>query len=551
MNKFFILTKFLLKGYYGSFSSGKKNKNLVYLILQLAVLIMFALFSWFINSALFNALSMYGITGMLAGINYSLVSFIIFFFGIFYVMNIFYFSKDIDYLLPLPVTGETIVMSKFTVTMVYEYLIVGVILLPFTIIYGIGSSCGIIYWIYSILGMLILPVFPIALALLLSILLMPFINMSKSKDMFKIIAGIIGMFFGIGLNLFFQKMGNNFENSKQFIYSASKISNTSNSLFPGSGLISNALVNYNSFNGLLEVILFLIISAIALIVTYYLGKIFYLKGVVGLSQSSSKRSKINKNQFNKTVVKSSAVKTYCLKEIKILFRTPAYFLNCILPNFLWPIFIILPFIANKNSNASEDQLKFLFQLLRSNSYSGKTLAFSAAAGIFFGAANCITSTAISREGSDIFIMKYIPLSYTKQLLAKVLSGILVSFMGLLLILILSIVLFKLSPLMILLMVLVMIPSVIFTNIIGIILDLFFPKLNWDNEQKAVKQNFNTVISIFVGIILAALIVFLSFKLNLSVPTIFTALMVMLSTLDLLLYKLLGIIGEKRLSELEK
>lgn len=551
MNKFFILTKFLLKGYYGSFSSGKKKNRMGYIILQIAVLTMFAFFSWIINSALFKVLSMYGMTNMLAGINYSLVSFIIFFFGIFYVMNIFYFSRDIDYLLPLPVAGETIVMSKFTVTIVYEYSIVAVILIPFTIIYGVGSGSGLIFWIYSILGMLLIPVIPITLALLLSIIIMPFVNMSKNKDMFKTIAGVVGIFFALAFNFFMQSTANNFKNSKQLVDTASKISTTTNSLFPGSGLISNALVNYNTSTGFLAFILFILVTVITLVLTYYMGKLLYLKGVVGLSESSSKRKKIDKGQFTKTVVKSSALKTYFLKEVKILFRTPPYFINCILPNFLWPIFMILPFIANKSNSASEDQLKLLFEMIRNNSYSGKTLAFSAAAGIFFGAANCITPTAISREGTNIFFMKYIPLSYTKQLLAKVFSGILVSFIGLSVMLVLSIVLLRLSPLMILFMIIIMFLSVIFTNIAGIILDLYFPKLNWDNEQKAVKQNFNTVICILVGFMLSGLIVFLSFRLNLSVPTAFITNLAVFIVLDFALYKLLKIVGEKKLSELEK
>ncbi|WP_164917253.1 hypothetical protein [Clostridium sp. JN-9] len=551
MNKFIILTKFLLKGYYGSFSSGKRKNRVGYIILQLAVLTMFAFFSWMINSALFKVLSMYGMTNILAGINYSLVSFVIFFFGVFYVMNIFYFSRDTDYLLPLPVAGETIVMSKFTVTIVYEYSIVAVILLPFTIIYGIGSGSGLIYWIYSIIGMMLIPVIPITIALLLSIIIMPFVNMSKNKDMFKTIAGIVGVFFALAFNFFMQSAANKFQNSKQLADTASKISNTTSSLFPGSGLISNAIINYSTVSGFMAFILFILVTVITLVLAYYMGKLLYLKGVAGLSESSSKRKKINKGQFAKTVVKSSAMKTYFLKEVKILFRTPPYFINCILPNFLWPIFMILPFIANKSNGASEDQLKLLFEMIRNSSYSGKTLAFSAAAGIFFGAANCVTPTAISREGNSLFFMKYIPLSYTKQLLAKVFSGILVSFIGLSIILVLSIVFFRLSPLMILFMIIVMILSVIFTNIAGIILDLYFPKLNWDNEQKAVKQNFNTLICILAGFLLSALIIFLSFKLNLSVIAAFISITALFIVLDFALYNLLKIVGEKRLSELEK
>ena len=47
-------------------------------------------------------------------------------------------------------------------------------------------------------------------------------------------------------------------------------------------------------------------------------------------------------------------------------------------------------------------------------------------------------------------------------------------------------------------------AVLLTNIPGMLFELLWPKLKWDNEQKAVKQNLNVLYGILVGILLAAL-----------------------------------------------
>ena len=56
----------------------------------------------------------------------------VFMFGIFYVMNVFYFSKDVENYLYLPVQagGEILGASKFLVSLIYEYFIILVFFLP-------------------------------------------------------------------------------------------------------------------------------------------------------------------------------------------------------------------------------------------------------------------------------------------------------------------------------------------------------------------------------------------------------------------------------------
>jgi ABC-2 type transport system permease protein len=58
------------------------------------------------------------------------VSTIIFFFGIFYVMSFFYFATDTQNLLALPLSGWQVLGARFGVVLVYEYLTELPFLLP-------------------------------------------------------------------------------------------------------------------------------------------------------------------------------------------------------------------------------------------------------------------------------------------------------------------------------------------------------------------------------------------------------------------------------------
>ena len=69
--------------------------------------------------------------GVLAG------QLLILIFGIYYVLSAFYFSRDIEMLIPLPVRPSEVLLSKFIVMTINEYLTVAVIVLPFVITFGV------------------------------------------------------------------------------------------------------------------------------------------------------------------------------------------------------------------------------------------------------------------------------------------------------------------------------------------------------------------------------------------------------------------------------
>ena len=115
---------------------------------------------------------------------------ITFIFGINTIMNNFYFSNDVEQILPLPFKGSQIVFGKFLSVLIDMYLYAGFLVLPL-IAYGVASKAGLVYYIYALLALLITPILPMILASLICMVLMRFTSLSKHKDAFRMLSGTL------------------------------------------------------------------------------------------------------------------------------------------------------------------------------------------------------------------------------------------------------------------------------------------------------------------------------------------------------------------------
>lgn len=548
-NKFFVLTKYLMMG--SDMRGGRKKKGLsdnsIYRTIMAVILFLLLAFSiGALDLPIYASLKMINMQSLLLVLNYSLVAFVIFFFGVFYVMNIFYFSKDIDYLLPLPVKPETIIASKFVVTLLYEYFIEGIILLPCTFIYGISSSASPLFYVYSIILMIFLPILPLCIALLLSILVMPLINLSKNKDLFKIIGGILALVFAFGFNIV-ANLGA--RNAGQMSNSLKSLSNSVGSIFPGGKIAADALINCSSFYGFLQLVIFVLMNILSFVIILVLSNALYFKGVVGLSESGSKRKAMNEAELSKAVSRKSVVVSYTIKELKLLFRTPAYFINCVIIVLIWPLVIIMPmfFSSHQNNGPSKDQLISLFS---SSSNYPIVIAAAAAFGVFVGCMNVVTCTSISREGDNFFVMKYIPVPYKQQITAKILSGVVIALVGQILLVITAAIIMRMPIYISILCIIVGLAGMFFSATIGILIDIMMPKLEWDNEQKAVKQNLNVLFAVIPALIVGVITVVPIAIMRPNFIVTFVVLLVIYAVIDFVVYKLVCDKGTDILREFE-
>jgi len=142
-----------------------------------------------------------------------------------------------------------------------------------------------------------------------------------------------------------------------------------------------------------------------------------------------------------------------------------------------------------------------------------TVIFAVAFGIsvFAASANAIAASSISREGKNLYITKFLSMSYISQIVAKALSGVFFSTISAIVIAIVAAILLKLNLAVTIFIVIAGIAGTLFISFAGVMVDLLNPKLDWDSEQKAVKQNFNVVINTLIGLVFgglsAALVIF--------------------------------------------
>ena len=552
MNKFLSLTKVLLKSGTNTVSkkNGKKITSLLLLIIVAIALIPMAISIGAFSGVVYDALAPIHQEGMVLMLAYTITSVIILVFGIFYVMSVFYFSKDIENILPLPLTPTQILSSKFVVTLVYEYFMEAIFLVPVIVDSGIKSSANVLYYIVSIFMFLTIPVVPLIVSSILIMLLMRVTNIGKNKDRFNVVGSVLLM---IGI-FSISSYANKFTASNTSVEQLQKLlMEGNNSLiniftnaFISAKLATASVLHLSSGTGLVNLALYVLLNVLLFILFLILAEKLYLKGVVGINQAVSKRTKLTSDALEKGTTSSSTMKALVVKELKLLFRTPIYFLNCIIMNFIWPIFIAVPIIT---SGGMKD-IQAVGNKLGNPEIAGIVITAAFGISLFISSSNCIASTAISREGQNLYFLKYIPVSYKKQINSKLLSGILMGLVGVLLMIIVAIIITNPKVELILIALFVSLIGIIFTSETGILLDLFFPKLNWDTEQKAVKQNFNAMINMFLSMGIAGLSVFAVVKLNLVLISAILFILVVFGALDFILFKIIMTVGVNRLKQIE-
>lgn len=548
MSRYIILTKVMLKNFnLLSLKPDKPGKSAIKgILLSLLILAAFLPMAAGIGSMTaegYKMLSKVQQEGLILGIGFSTVSLAVFFFSIFYVMSVFYFSKDIESLLPLPLKPSEILAAKFTVTLFYEYLTELVFLAPIIVGFGMAGDMGPLYYLYGAAIFLTLPILPLVYSSILSMLVMRFTGLAKNRDRFRIIGGIIVMLLAVGVNAYITKLGSSSLSAEELQQLLSQGNNsyvqTMAGIFFSNRFAVNALLYSEAVKGLVNLVIFVLISLLFVMLFLSFGEGMYFKGVVGASESYARRKKFTEAELGKTSEQKSVLRSYTIKELRLLFRTPVYFMNCVLMNFLFPVLIILPFLVQPGELK---ELQMFGKYMASGG--GNAVVLAAAFGIstFITAANGIASSAISREGSNIFVCKYLPVSYKTQIMAKVLSSMIMGAVGTLSMILSAVIFIPVPGRLLLLAAAAGILGITFSSFSGILIDLSFPKLVWDSEQKAVKQNFNVVLGMLVSVVIAGIPVFVSIVLDFTLLMTFLAITVLFGILNLLLYSILSTVG---------
>ena len=472
--------------------------------------------------------------------------FILFAESIFETLNSLYFSKDLKQFLTMPIKPWKLILAKIINIIKSEYMMELLMLFIPMCVYGyydfFQEIPDLLYFTYTIIVLLLLPVIPIFITSLIVSIIMRVTHKIKNKNKVLYIVAILTI---IAVSM----IGMNFKNDS--IRINYRIVDFTDMLLRTNGMsedlsekfiflkpIMNIMNNYDNFDGLKNLLLFVAETiGIAGICLTSMSKI-YLKGAIGTVVGNGQSNNIQKTGrlTLKDVTKKNKVFTYIIKEIKTLIRTPIFAIQCIIMPTIYPL--IVYFIIMGFAFFSRYLDYNLLEAINNKFNNIQGLIVFIGVGQVFFMMNFTSIIAISRDGFNSKFMKFIPIELSKQFNIKSRLGIALNTIPAILMTIFfnSITHNIINSLLIFAILMLL-------NIMGeklkIIIDLMKPWLDWKTEYAMMKQNTNVFYELFYTlIVLGALFLFGRIINNIVafLLTIAILLLVLNIVINILIYK---------------
>ncbi|NLM45940.1 MAG: hypothetical protein GX200_03970 [Firmicutes bacterium] len=445
----------------------------------------FSVYLKFLEAVFFAGLNI-GQPEILLTLTLVFTSFVVFFIGIAFVMSTFYFSRDLSLLVPLPVTPGEIVGAKFAVVLVQEYLLVVPLLLPAIIIYGLHMGAGIAFFLAGLVVLLLVPVLPLAVVSAVTLLLMRVTNLGRYKDFLRLVGMVLLVVFLLGINVLVTKLAPMAqEEMLALLLEEEGLTRFIARLFPPALLAARALTAGGAAS-VLNFLGYLALNLAGVALTKFLGERLFYRGLIGGEEVSARKS-VSLSRLERKMAKvSSPAAAIAAREIKLLVRTPIYLFNSIGILVIVPVALLLPLLMG---DAVDPLLAIFLQPGNRFFVNLAGAAFIAIMGAFTPA----SSSSFSREGKQFWLSQVIPVPPAVQIRGKILYSLLLCLLAVPLVILLSVFFTKWSPLELLLVIVLGLCGCLPPVTSSLLIDLLRPYLDWDNPQRAIKQNMNVVL----------------------------------------------------------
>ena len=380
-------------------------------------------------------------------------------------------------------------------------------MLPAIIVYAIYEKTNLSFYIISLIMLVLLPIIPTIIACIIGYIIKGLSSRFKTKNIVQIVltSAMLLLIFYASFNI--QGLIAN------IIQNAKNINEVITKIYYPAGLYINLIQNFN----ILDLAILLAINIIPAIVFVYVASIFYFKitSKLGEKGKNTKKSSWEKS-VDKTFKVRSQLKGLINKEMKRFFSSPVFIINAGFGMVLMVVItiamsvnfdgMIQTLIQGKNIGIPIDEIKAMMPKI----FYGFV--------VFTSSMTCITASMISLEGKSFNITKSLPVAPEKILLAKILTSNIISIP---IILICDIIFFVIFKVVIIDIIFILLASIImptFTALIGILMNLKYPKMDATSDTEVVKQSMSSTLSVFIGMFVGMSsigIMFLGSKINLN------------------------------------
>lgn len=522
MKQFWRLTLLQLKLTFGVATlkaqlsgSGKEKMKAVGSLLLFALLGggLLVGYMWMLNW-MFDMVMLNVIHDTLLALSIMMGMLVVFVFGIPYAFSLYY-AKDTSFLAALPIKQSTVFASKFTASLIGEVGTFSLFVVPTVIIYGLHTQVTVQYILSSVVIVLLGAMIPFALVNLVVGLLMHLTLFTKHRDKFAMAAGIIFLLaymFGVqSLSMTMQ----NVTPDQVMAFLSGGLLDAVTRVFPPARWASGALV-YGQGTGLTSLLLFAAVCLVCFALCWLVAGHLYHRGAAAQEETAVKTKKVDIKQAGRQETKP--VWAIFKKEWKGVLRSPTYAMNGLISVIMAPLMVVMMMIAIPMQEVFGEM--GMPQMTVADIYTQMpadvlTILMLTVVGFgyFFAAMNLCGMTVYSREGESSWLLMVMPVSAKTQLRGKTLFAMSVSGLAALLMGVAFFFAWQ-APwwMCVVITVAIMLMSAPVV-LLGILIDLRFPKLHWDSERRAMKSNGNTFTGMLAELVYLALMVGLALLLD--------------------------------------
>ena len=405
--------------------------------------------------------------------------------------------RDFDMLMSLPVSQGAVLVSKLFMIVSTNAGLAVLLGFPYLMVYGIKTSVGVAYYFAALLLLILASLIPVIAGAVLSLFIGRVSSRSRHTNLFLIVGTFVLLISFMGGMFSLNSLTTaNIENMVSIISSLKAI------YYPF-GLITAAL-----HMDIISILVFAVISIIVFIIFVWL----FARSFKAVNSQMQEKYKASDYKMTDLQVRTTAMALF-KKEVSLYFSSYIYVINTGFGAVMM-VLILVMFIFSRS------KLNEITAALPVNMSMDLIVTMAM---VFCVALTCTTAPSISLEGKNLWIVKSLPLKAMDIFRSKILLNLVITAPILVICSTVLTAVLGFTILEYLLIVAVGCSYCVFIAVAGLIINLHFPKLEWNTQVAAVKQSASVMLALAAGFLSIMLPIGIFAMLNPANPVVFQVL----------------------------
>ena len=381
--------------------------------------------------------------------------------------------KDFDLLMSLPISKRSILTSKLFMIVVTNAGLSLIIGFPFLMMYGIRTSAHAVFYVLAFTLLVIVSLVPVVFGAIISLLL----GRISAKSRYTNLILIVSSFAVFGAFMMGMLSINSLttDNISQIV----DVLRSFDSVYYPFGLFVDALEN-------LSIISLVIFGAISIII-YMIFVFAFSRSFKSINTKMQEKYKASDYKMTELKVQTKAVALF-KKEIGFFFSSFIYVFNM-------GFGVIMMVISTIMLILSRSEITKIFSLVPMNLSMALLVTLIMA---LCTSLCCTTAPSISLEGKNIWVIKTMPIKVIDIFKGKMWVNIVVTVPIMIICTTILAIIFKFTAIEYILAVAIGCGYSVLVALVGLIINLHFPKMEWNAQVTVVKQSASVTIAVGAG-----------------------------------------------------